>query len=76
MVASSLPGPGHYELTAVGIAKSYGYTLLNAFVLNFNGNNVKLVQLRNPWGVSQYDQMKGEYNGPWCDNDPRWNSVP
>lgn len=31
--------------------KGHAYTLLNAFELNFNGKKVKLVQLRNPWGV-------------------------
>lgn len=75
MVAGSVPGQDHYHLTTVGIAKSHAYTLLNAFTLKVNGKEVKLIQLRNPWGISNYGKDTGEYNGPWCDNDPNWNYV-
>lgn len=48
--------------------QGHAYTLLNADVLNFNGQQFRLIQLRNPWG-------KGEYKGQWSDHDPNWNNV-
>ena len=36
-----------------------------AEVLDVNGNTVRLVKLRNPWG-------SGEWNGDWSDSSPLW----
>lgn len=33
--------------------------------MDINGNTVRLVKLRNPWG-------SGEWNGDWCDASPLW----
>lgn len=74
MVAGSVPGEDN-KTTKFGIAKGHAYTLLNASEFNINGSKVKLIQLRNPWGVHQYKGDRGEYYGPWCDNDPKWNYV-
>jgi hypothetical protein len=44
----------------------HAYTLLSAAeVLDINGNTVRLVKLRNPWG-------SGEWNGDWSDQSPLW----
>jgi hypothetical protein len=44
----------------------HAYTLLSAAeVLDVNGNTVRLVKLRNPWG-------SGEWNGDWSDSSPLW----
>ena len=44
----------------------HAYTLLSAAeVLDINGNTVRLVKLRNPWG-------SGEWNGDWSDASPLW----
>lgn len=49
-----------------GIVPGHAYTLLSAAeVLDINGNTVRLVKLRNPWG-------SGEWNGDWSDNSPLW----
>lgn len=49
-----------------GIVAGHAYTLLSAAeVLDINGNTVRLVKLRNPWG-------SGEWNGDWSDQSPLW----
>lgn len=67
MVASSQPGSDTTKSVS-GIVQGHAYTFLNAIILNFQGSQRRLVQLRNPWG-------KGESKGEWCDTDPNWNSV-
>ena len=67
MVASSRPGSDTNQSDS-GIFQGHAYTFLNATILNVGGEQVKLVQLRNPWG-------KGEYKGKWSDNDSSWNAV-
>jgi len=46
----------------------HAYTLLSAAeVLDINGNTVRLVKLRNPWG-------SGEWNGDWSDSSALWTN--
>ena len=65
MVASSRPGSDTNQSDS-GIYQGHAYTFLNATILRVNEQEVKLVQLRNPWG-------KGQYKGKWSDNDPSWD---
>lgn len=67
MVCSSNPG-SDTETSQSGVVQGHAYTLLNADILNFQGQQFRLIQLRNPWG-------KGEYKGQWSDYDPNWNQV-
>lgn len=67
MVCSSNPGSDS-DTSQSGVVQGHAYTLLNALYLNFQGQQIKLIQLRNPWG-------KGQYKGPWSDYDPNWNQV-
>ena len=48
-----------------GIIKHHAYSLINAYEFQHKGKNVRLLQLRNPWGSE-------EWNGEWSDNDPNW----
>lgn len=50
-----------------GIVKSHAYTLIGAYEFVLNGEKVRLIQIRNPWGCS-------EWTGEWSDNDPRWTT--
>ena len=34
-----------------------------------SNEEIKLVQLRNPWGG------KHEWNQDWCDKDTKWDSI-
>lgn len=45
-----------------GIESAHAYTLTNAYEVKWNGQEVRLLQVRNPWG-------SGEWKGDWADND-------
>ena len=47
-----------------GMVSGHAYSLISAHVVR----KTQVLKLRNPWG-------KGEWKGPWCDEDPIWNSV-
>ena len=67
MVASSNPGSDTNKSVS-GVVQGHAYTVLNAAIINFQGRQERIVQLRNPWG-------KGEFTGKWSDADPNWNGV-
>jgi hypothetical protein len=67
MVCSSNPG-SDADKSQSGVVQGHAYTLLKVDFLNFQGQQVKLVQLRNPWG-------KGEFKGAWSDYDQNWNAI-
>lgn len=49
MIASSQPGSDENQL-ASGIVMGHAYTLIGAYELQVQGQVVRLVKLRNPWG--------------------------
>lgn len=49
MVCSSKPG-SDTETSQSGVVQGHAYTLLAAVLLNFKGQNHRLIKLRNPWG--------------------------
>ena len=67
MVCSSNPGSDTNQSSS-GVVQGHAYTLLGVVILNFQGQSIRLVQLRNPWG-------KGQFKGSWSDSDPNWNYV-
>jgi len=67
MVCSSNPGSDS-DSSQSGVVQGHAYTLLKVDILNFQGQQIRLVQLRNPWG-------KGEFKGAWSDYDQNWNYV-
>ena len=48
-----------------GLSASHGYSLLAGVVVDHQGQKLRLVKLRNPWGT-------GEWRGDWSDNSPLW----
>jgi len=53
-------------MEALGLVAQHSYGLLKASEpTDENGNKVRLVLLRNPWGDF-------EWNGDWSDNDANW----
>ena len=53
-------------LEELGLVAAHSYGLLKAIeVTDENGEKIKLVQLRNPWGDF-------EWNGDWGDNSELW----
>lgn len=67
MVASSRPG-SDTDKSSSNIVLGHAYTFLNATVINCNGRQERIVQLRNPWG-------KTEFKGKFDDNDPIWQNL-
>ena len=54
-------------INSKGIVSSHAYSLLAAYELDHQGQKVRLVKLRNPWG-------KTEWKGAWSDSSPLWTS--
>ena len=50
-----------------GLISGHAYTLVDTVELEDkkNGEMLKLIKMRNPWG-------KEKYVGPWSDEDDRW----
>lgn len=48
-----------------GLVSSHEYSLLSAHEVYVNGETLRLVRLRNPWGEK-------EWNGDWSDHSPLW----
>ena len=67
MVASSNPGSDTNKSSS-GVVQGHAYTFLNATYLNVGGEKIKIVQLRNPWGI-------GQFKGRWSDYDQAWNYI-
>jgi len=65
MTAGTSSDTYNLNIEEMGLVPGHAYTLLNAKLIKNNKNNIKLVQLRNPWGNT-------EWSGDWCDNDNLW----
>eukprot|EP01043_Picozoa_sp_COSAG02_P040741 COSAG02_NODE_3319_length_6948_cov_2.445759_2_plen_771_part_00 len=61
---STAGGHSSTELLSRGLCAGHAYSVLDAIELPTGD---RLIHLRNPWG-------KFEWNGPWCDSDPRWTT--
>jgi len=55
-----------------GLALGHAYSILKATEeVDEDGNKVRLVQIRNPWGERGWSGL-GEWNGPWSDGSKEW----
>ncbi|KAF9771918.1 hypothetical protein IL306_010387 [Fusarium sp. DS 682] len=62
------PGEDHNN----GIVLRHAYSILKvAEVEDEEGNKVRLVKIRNPWGQKSEDGH-GEWHGPWSDGSKQW----
>ncbi|KAM0349830.1 hypothetical protein ACHAPU_003664 [Fusarium lateritium] len=62
------PGDDHNN----GIVLRHAYSILKvAEVEDEEGNKVRLVKIRNPWG-QRSENGHGEWHGPWSDGSKKW----
>ncbi|KAK4166203.1 cysteine proteinase [Cladorrhinum sp. PSN259] len=55
-----------------GLALGHAYSILKAVEeVDEDGNKVRLVKIRNPWGERAWNGI-GEWNGPWSDGSREW----
>uniref|UniRef100_A0A8C5VEN6 Calpain-9 n=1 Tax=Microcebus murinus TaxID=30608 RepID=A0A8C5VEN6_MICMU len=54
--------------TPFGLIKGHAYTVTGIDQVNFRGQKIELIRVRNPWG-------QVEWNGSWSDSSPEWPSV-
>ncbi|KAM9344836.1 calpain-2 catalytic subunit-like [Symphorus nematophorus] len=55
-------------VTARKLVKGHAYSVTGAEEVNYQGKQVQLVRIRNPWG-------QVEWTGPWSDGSSEWKSV-
>ena len=54
----------------VGLVDAHAYTLIGAKTIDLEtGGQVRLLQIRNPWG-------KKEWTGDWSDKSSKWQENP
>lgn len=53
--------------TPQGLAANHAYTVLGVASITKNGEEVRLVKVRNPWGDNQY-------KGPWSEESGDWTA--
>ncbi|XP_064293559.1 calpain-1 catalytic subunit isoform X2 [Phalacrocorax carbo] len=50
------------------LVKGHAYSVTGAKQINYRGQSLGLIRMRNPWG-------EVEWTGPWSDNSAEWNAV-
>jgi len=57
--------PPREGASKIGLVVGHEYTLIEGKQETIDGNDIRLLKIRNPWGSMRY-------TGEWCQNDPNW----
>ena len=66
IMTATIDQDNNNDIESVGLVANHTFSLVSAFEREVNGENVKLIKLRNPFG-------KGEWTGDWSDQSDKWN---
>ncbi|XP_052619046.1 calpain-1 catalytic subunit isoform X2 [Peromyscus californicus insignis] len=55
-------------ITFKNLVRGHAYSVTDAKQVNYQGQQVSLIRMRNPWG-------EVEWKGPWSDSSSEWNRV-
>ncbi|CAK7234430.1 hypothetical protein SEUCBS140593_008939 [Sporothrix eucalyptigena] len=71
----SLLGCGCYLANFNGLTVNHCYSVLQVVeATGEDGEKVRLVKIRNPWGQRNENTGFGEWHGPWSDGSKEWNA--
>ena len=68
MTAGTSGDTYNLDLEDNGLVPGHAYTIVKVKEFKTSYGNVRLVNMRNPWGNK-------EWSGEWCDSSSRWNLV-
>lgn len=57
-----------------GLRKSLSYGIMKLVELDYLGEHVRLIQLRNSWGIGSHQQPE-KWIGAWSNEDPKWHTF-
>jgi calpain-15 len=69
LLAASISSDGEAKNAVTGLVAGHAYSLIDARKFTVKKKEVRLVQLRNPWGSF-------EWKGAWSDGSREWRENP